>query len=84
LKTSKKGLFSEKKNPKTFASWHTWSISKAAADTDEQKFFGSSFEKRTYSLPRHPPIAKEHRPTRSTGSGGPWIVVSTHERQDGD
>jgi len=38
-------FFFEKKNQKTFASWHTWPNSTGAAYANEQKFFASFFQK---------------------------------------
>jgi hypothetical protein len=43
-----KVLFFEKKKQKTFARWHTRSISTWATYPNRQKFFGSFFQKRTF------------------------------------
>jgi len=43
-------FFFEKKNQKTFTLWLTGRISQWLADANEQKFFGSFFQKRTFSF----------------------------------
>jgi len=44
-------LFFEKKNQKTFATWHTWSMSKLVAHAKGQKFFASLFLKEKTFVP---------------------------------
>jgi hypothetical protein len=42
-------FFFEKKNQKTFATWHTRPISNWATDAKEQEFFASLFQKKSSS-----------------------------------